>query len=426
MTEINKMHDPPPASFDKDILSFERHNHSISDYNRNVLDLFDLSKNHALMSHLHKLQKIFRARAEYRIGYPTTYFNYSAFGNFLNVVINNLGDPTTGGLDQIHAKEYELKVLRFYYNLYRCHQNAWGYLTSGSTEANKMAFLLTRQLYGNRGVVFFSDQTHSFVVDRSKDYFNKHIVIPSQKNGELNYEIFEERLKRLHKHGDYIPVVVANIGTTFLGAIDNIAFISEILKESKIENFYLHCDAALFGNIIPFQGGGSLLDFEKYPIDSISVSGHKFPGIPIPCGLFICRHAKLFNEYKETAYLEVKNSTLSCSRSGLAALMWWAFIEHLGQNGLQAMVQHCDKMTKYVMQRFQDIEWEAWVNKNSNTVVFKAPYQEIIKKWVLATEGAWAHLIAMPYFSYSLVDKFIMDFKRYELIYAKRKGVKST
>ncbi len=383
-----------------------------NEYNKSALDMFDLKSNLKLTRQLSELEKELKEKRTYGMGFPATFFDYSFFGSFLNMLMNNLGEPTQGGQYAIHTKAYEIKLLKFYYQIFHCHENAWGYLTSGSTEANKMAFLLTRQLYGEKGVVFVSDQTHSFVVDRAKDYFRRHVTIPSQTNGEMKYAVLEERLNRLHDHGEYVPVVVVNIGTTFLGAIDNIKIVSQIIKNSKFEHFYIHCDAALLGNFLPFIDQESPLDFKKYPIDSISVSGHKLPGIPIPSGLFVCRHARIFDDYKETAYLDVKNSTLNCSRSGLAALMWWAFVEHLGKDGFKKVIQHCYKMTEYLLKRFQDISWKAWVNKNSNTVIFESPANTVVEKWVISKVGKWSHIVVMPHFSYSLVDEFIDDIKK--------------
>ena len=62
-----------------------------------------------------------------------------------------------------------------------------------------------------------------------------------------------------------------------MGAIDDLDRVIEILYESGYteERFYIHCDGALFGMMIPFIKEAPLVTFKK-PIGSVSVSGHKF------------------------------------------------------------------------------------------------------------------------------------------------------
>ena len=52
--------------------------------------------------------------------------------------------------------------------------------------------------------------------------------------------------------------------------------------------FYIHCDGALFGMMMPFIKQAPMVTFKK-PIGSVSVSGHKFMGAPVPCGVVITR-----------------------------------------------------------------------------------------------------------------------------------------
>lgn len=55
------------------------------------------------------------------------------------------------------------------------------------------------------------------------------------------------------------------------------------------DRFYIHCDGALFGMMMPFlKQDAPMVTFRK-PIGSVSVSGHKFVGAPMPCGVVITR-----------------------------------------------------------------------------------------------------------------------------------------
>ncbi len=54
------------------------------------------------------------------------------------------------------------------------------------------------------------------------------------------------------------------------------------------DRFFIHCDGALFGMMMPFLKQAPMVTFRK-PIGSVSVSGHKFVGAPVPCGVVITR-----------------------------------------------------------------------------------------------------------------------------------------
>ncbi|CAI6002595.1 unnamed protein product [Closterium sp. NIES-65] len=60
----------------------------------------------------------------------------------------------------------------------------------------------------------------------------------------------------------------------------------ELLHEAGLsdEQCYIHCDGALFGLMLPFVKKAPRVTFKK-PIGSVSVSGHKFAGCPMPCGV---------------------------------------------------------------------------------------------------------------------------------------------
>lgn len=55
------------------------------------------------------------------------------------------------------------------------------------------------------------------------------------------------------------------------------------------DRFFIHCDGALFGMMMPFLRQDAPMVTFKKPIGSVSVSGHKFVGAPVPCGVVITR-----------------------------------------------------------------------------------------------------------------------------------------
>ena len=81
---------------------------------------------------------------------------------------------------------------------------------------------------------------------------------------------------------------MANVGTTMRGAVDDIPRIRDILREQTVTNHYIHADAALSGMILPFVKNPQPYGFDA-GVDSISVSGHKLIGAPLPCGVVLTR-----------------------------------------------------------------------------------------------------------------------------------------
>ncbi|QKS70042.1 histidine decarboxylase [Paenalkalicoccus suaedae] len=103
--------------------------------------------------------------------------DYSAFAPFLNVHINNAGDPFTPGNMTMNSKEMEKAVLDYYADLWNAktpHQNTtgdsyWGYtLSMGSTEGNVYGIWNARDYLG--GKVLLSDpEAEEVALEASKD-----------------------------------------------------------------------------------------------------------------------------------------------------------------------------------------------------------------------------------------------------------------
>ncbi|CAI8037606.1 Histidine decarboxylase [Geodia barretti] len=72
------------------------------------------------------------------------------------------------------------------------------------------------------------------------------------------------------------------------GAVDDIPAIRQIIDELDIGEHYIHADAALSGMILPYVDDPQPFGFDA-GIDSISISGHKLIGAPLPCGIVLTR-----------------------------------------------------------------------------------------------------------------------------------------
>jgi glutamate/tyrosine decarboxylase-like PLP-dependent enzyme len=91
------------------------------------------------------------------------------------------------------------------------------------------------------------------------------------------------------------------------------------LDESR---FFIHCDGALFGMMIPFVRRAPMVTFAK-PIGSVSVSGHKFVGAPVPCGVVMTRLRHIRGVSNDVEYLNSRDATIMGSRNGHAPIYMW-------------------------------------------------------------------------------------------------------
>src|SRR5690606_24886274 len=97
-------------------------------------------------------------------------------------------------------------------------------------------------------------------------------------------------------------------------------------------------------------------------IDSIAISGHKFIGSPIPCGVVVARKSYRDRIARSIAYIGSMDTTITGSRNGHSPLFLWYAIQKLGAEGLRARAQHSLDTAAYAERRLQDIGIAAWRN----------------------------------------------------------------
>ena len=340
------------------------------------------------------------------LGYPSNgVFDYTDLYRFLRFPLNNVGDPFAGSTYRVHSRRFEREVLHFFAKLYHAPENRyWGYVTSGGTEGNMYGLYLARELLPD-GIVYYSEDTHYSVSKVLRVLALRNIMIKTQKNGEIDYEDLRETVKI---HRDVPPIMLANIGTTMKGAVDNVATIREIFRDFALPNYYIHCDAALSGMILPFVKDPEPYDFEA-GIHSISVSGHKMVGSPIPCGIVLAMKKNVDRIARSVEYVGSLDTTISGSRNGLSPLFLWSAIQKFGRSGFRELVIGCMKMADYAIERFRDNGIEAWRNNNSVTVVFPRPPLPVLTKWQLAVFHEIGHVITMPHVTREHIDELIDD-----------------
>ena len=252
---------------------------------------------------------------------------------------------------------------------------------------------------------YFSEDTHYSVLKNVRVLNARYIMIKRQENGELDYGDLRDMIR---VNRDVPAVIMANVGTTMRGAVDNIPQIRRILDELVVTNAYIHADAALSGMILPFVPEPQAFALDA-GIDSISVSGHKLIGAPIPWGVVLTKRPHVERVGRAVEYVGVHDTTLSGSRSGLAPLMLWYALNRCGSDGLRELVSEMLANAEYAVQQFNQRGVRAWRHRNSVTVVFPKPSREVFEKWQIAPEGTEAHIITMPHVTREMIDELVDD-----------------
>ena len=353
---------------------------------------------------LAELKETYEEASAYALGYPVNFdFDYEEILPFLQFNANNVGDPFHGTNYRVNSHDFEREVVGKFANLMRLDpEDAWGYVTTGGTEGNMYGLYMARELHP-QGVVYFSQDTHYSILKIMQVLNMRNIMIKSQDNGEIDYEDLYETI-RINR--DVPVIMMANIGTTMKGAVDDLRKMRQILDDLAIRQSYIHSDAALSGMILPFVDDPQPYGFDE-GADSLAVSGHKLIGSPIPCGVVLTRKEYVARISRSVEYVGVMDTTIPGSRNAWTPLVLWYALERHGVEGLTEVVAEMLSVAEYAVQRFNDSGIPAWRNHNSVTVVFPRPPREVVSKWQLAPYREIAHLITMPHVTRQLVDQLV-------------------
>jgi len=356
-----------------------------------------------------RLNRHLEQLAHYReteLGYPVAFdIDFKPLVPYLGYSLNNVGDPFLDAHYRINSREFEREVLQFFAELTQAPQGDWwGYVTNGGTEGNLYGMYLAREVFPD-GIVYFSRDSHYSVAKNLHFLGMRNIMIRSQPNGEMDYEDLRETL-RIRR--DAPPIIFANIGTTMTEGRDDIRLIQSILDDMAIERRYIHSDAALCGGYAAFLDPPPAWSFAD-GADSISISGHKFFALPIPCGIVLARKRFVDRGGQSVAYIGTRDTTISGSRTGFTVMGLWYAIRSFGMEGMRARLEHSMATADYAEARFRDAGIDARRNRAALTVVFPTPPEAVCDKWQLATAGSISHIVCMPHVTREQIDALLED-----------------
>lgn len=274
--------------------------------------------------------------------------------------------------------------------------------------------------------VFYSKEHTHYSVGKIAEILRLNIRgIASNKDGSIDLNNFKKELLLNLKAFPYSPIIViANIGTTVTGAIDDVPGIRKIIEANDPKPLYtIHMDGALSGFVLPIiKPFGNVENyFDAIGVNTLAVSAHKFPGLSQPCGIILARRSffeKAFEKSERNIdYVgNISDVTITGSRSGLNVLMFYNAISTLGLNInndiITQMVNANLNMAKYLYNELIKVfdREEVFYPYHFN-VMFPRPSKELARKYQLMLTGKNATICVLTNVTKELIDQFILDLK---------------
>lgn len=258
----------------------------------------------------------------------------------------------------------------------------------------------------------------------------------------------------------YPIICVFNLGSTFKGAYDDVGRAGEALMpifekygllERKIHfdplhpervdirtGYWIHVDGALGAAYVPYlrmayeegriEKCPPLFDFRLPFVHSINVSGHKYIGSPLPCGVYLTKVKYEIRPPSDPAYIGTPDTTFAGSRAGFSALLLWSSLSRRSKREEIETVIRLQELAKYTTNRLNEISEligeDLWVARSelSLAIRFRQPNDVIVQKYTLSCTSLYAristtqvvqrnysHVYIMRHVTKELLERFFED-----------------
>ncbi len=293
--------------------------------------------------------------------------------------------------------------------------DANGYVSSGGTEGNIVAFWIGRKLKGKNKIV--GPKSVHYSVKKACD-LQQLEFIPAELNE--NYRPDMEDLKE--KLNEEVAVLVCTAGTTALGLIDPVAEMAEIAEDYDC---LLHVDASFGGFVLPFLEEVPEWDFGVNQVSTITSDPDKMGLAPIPAGVFLSRKEEWLEQINiDAPYLKETEPTLLGTRPGGSVASVWMVLDELVDGGYEEIVQECVDNASVLADGIKEIDGvELVVEPELNIVSFRSDlvspekiYQDLKDDgWLVSlnSEPESIRLVVMPHHGLEHIKSFLKGLDKY-------------
>lgn len=395
---------------------------------------------------LEKIQEALKANINFNtdasLGYPASHLDERVFVNesvllrdmpVLQTFVanpNHIGCHTFGSSEEVFSgtQEIEREVLKMIaVDLFKAPENSFdGYISPGGTEANIQAiwiyrnyFLQTYQAKVEEIAIIASQDTHYSIAKAANLLMIDWLSIPVDFNNRvIDKEQLEYIVLNAQKKGKKYWIVVANMGTTMFGSVDNPDIYIEVLQKHQLP-FKLHIDGAYGGFVYPFSERENTINFSNPHISSLTIDAHKMLQAPYGTGIFICRKGLIENVItKEAEYVEGLDLTLCGSRSGANAVAVWIILSTYGPHKWFEKISILKMRTDWLCKQLDGLGVSYFREPEMNIVSIKAAFvpAEIAQKYHLvpqkhSPDNQWYKIVLMEHVELEHLKDFIAAIK---------------
>ncbi|KAK6357641.1 hypothetical protein TWF718_001949 [Orbilia javanica] len=284
--------------------------------------------------------------------------------------------------------------------------------TNGSTMGNRMGLQAAFKRLPN-ATIYFSTETHYSVIKTMRDSDAitcrwsggkpRFCQIPCNEYGSISADLLVQRAlfdkeEALRNGEEYEMILLANIGTTFVGARDDLKEIYRKLNDAGLQISHLHADGA-------FDFGYSTCGIKLGPPGTVGSNG-----VPMVQGITLSNHKAMGSI--------VSGEVISYSPGNeLASLQWavdpriiferWLYSQAYTPTECETLLRYCQNNASRLEKSLKRIGVVTKRNPGSIIVVFEKPPAWIIEEFALRPEGGWVHFITVPDISPETIDLFV-------------------
>lgn len=308
------------------------------------------------------------------------------------------------------ATEIEIEVIKCLCKLYGYSNKAGGCFTSGGSQSNLTGLLLTRDWFCNtklnydvkkKGLPsnynkfrFYTSAISHFSMEKSCHLmgmgYDSVVKVPVDDKQKMNIVELNKLIEQDIQNGNIPVCVVATIGTTDYGSIDDVQQIRKICDKYGM---YLHADAAY---------GSAVIMSDKYfsrignlsVCNSITVDFHKMFLLPISCSAILVNDDSLFEtltlhadylnreEDEEDGYTNLVGKSIQTTRRFDALKVWMSFLMR-GKKGFAQIINTCIENANYLYEQINlDKAFETICKPEISSVVFRLTQSDEVNKTV--------------------------------------------
>jgi len=342
---------------------------------------------------------------------------------------NHIGCHTTGSSEDSFAGTHQLEreVLEVLaVDIFKCTSEFDGYMATGGTEANIQAMWVYRNLFINEydakqeEIVLICSEDSHYSMPKGANLLHLDIAhIPVDfYTREIKTDILDKKIKQLKKEGKKYFIVVANMGTTMFGSVDDPDTYGDALMENGVE-FRMHIDGAFGGFVYPINTETTSVNFSNKYISSITIDAHKMLQAPYGTGVFLCRKGLIGNVLtKEAQYVSGMDLTLSGSRGGVSAIAVWMILFSYGPYGWFEKISVLLMRTQWLCDELDKLGVKYYRHPRMNIVTMhsdKIP-NALMHKYHLVPEThngshKWLKIVVMDHVEVDDLMTFITDLK---------------